>query len=94
MSNPEAKVMMFNYGNARAKPGIVIPRRKAYDVVLLTDMGIKKIRLPLDTKMEQCMYKGKPYTVSRCARSFRASGKVSGITKGALKVIREATKKV
>ena len=56
--------------------------------------GIKLWKVPLtDAKyMQPLLLRGKPYPMARALKTFRSLGKTHGITKGAMKIIKEATR--
>ena len=58
-----------------------------------TSGGLKLWKVPLaDTKhMQPLLLKGKPYPMARALKTFRKMGKTHGISKGAKKLLKEAS---
>lgn len=58
-----------------------------------TTGGLKLWKVPLSDEqyMRPLLRKGKPYPFKRALKTFRAMGKTHGISKGAKKLLREAS---
>lgn len=58
------------------------------------DGGVKVWKVPMSDErfMKPLMHKGKPYPMKRALRIFRSMARTHGITKGAKKLLKEASR--
>ena len=85
--------------NSSFRSALVKTGRKWLQVVALdatTADGIRVWRVPKSELkyMNPLLYRGKPYPMSRGLKTFRSLGATHGITKGALKILREASNEI